>query len=152
MKFYQPGVPKSSPKIFFCLLVRFYLISLYLKLKANHNKDYSVVKTFKAAQVAFFIFKIYFSPQRILKVTIHWMHFCTQRITKRFLLFGWISIRTSKAIFFWLIISENKQYRLPCRRASFAWIPTKPLYADGEFLIRRVCRLPFSGLACLSLR
>jgi hypothetical protein len=24
-------------------------------LKANHNKDYSVVKTFKAAQVAFFI-------------------------------------------------------------------------------------------------
>jgi len=24
-------------------------------LKANHNKDYSVVKTFKAAQVAFFL-------------------------------------------------------------------------------------------------
>jgi len=24
--------------------------------KANHNKDYSVVKTFKAAQVAFFYF------------------------------------------------------------------------------------------------
>jgi len=28
---------------------------LVLLLKANHNKDYSVVKTFKAAQVAFFI-------------------------------------------------------------------------------------------------
>jgi hypothetical protein len=25
-----------------------------LQFKANHNKDYSVVKTFKAAQVAFF--------------------------------------------------------------------------------------------------
>jgi len=28
-------------------------------LKANHNKDYSVVKTCKAAQVAFFSFYIY---------------------------------------------------------------------------------------------
>ncbi len=25
-------------------------------MKANHNKDYSVVKTFKAGQLAFFIF------------------------------------------------------------------------------------------------
>ena len=25
-------------------------------MKANHNKDYSVVKTFKAAQVAFLIY------------------------------------------------------------------------------------------------
>jgi hypothetical protein len=30
-------------------------ISIFV-LKANHNKDYSVVKTFKAAQVVFFIY------------------------------------------------------------------------------------------------
>ncbi len=30
------------------------LFSLLSNLKANHNKDYSVVKTFEAAQVAFF--------------------------------------------------------------------------------------------------
>jgi hypothetical protein len=28
-------------------------MSIFISLKANHNKDYSVVKTFKAAQVAF---------------------------------------------------------------------------------------------------
>lgn len=31
------------------------MLLLYSNLKANHNKDYSVVKTSKAAQVAFFI-------------------------------------------------------------------------------------------------
>ena len=35
------------------------MIFLYnFMLKANHNKDYSVVKTFKAAQVAFFYFSL----------------------------------------------------------------------------------------------
>jgi len=33
-------------------------------LKANHNKDYSVVKTFKAAQVAFFM------PFHPIKITV----------------------------------------------------------------------------------
>ncbi len=31
-------------------------------MKANHNKDYSVVKTFKAGQLAFFIFPIFAQP------------------------------------------------------------------------------------------
>jgi len=30
---------------------------LIFDMKANHNKDYSVVKTFKAGQLAFFILK-----------------------------------------------------------------------------------------------
>ena len=32
-----------------------YCLNLYHYFLANHNKDYSVVKTFKAAQVAFFV-------------------------------------------------------------------------------------------------
>ncbi len=28
-------------------------------MKANHNKDYSVVKTFKAGQLAFFILQLF---------------------------------------------------------------------------------------------
>jgi len=36
--------------------VLFNIRALTFALKANHNKDYSVVKTSKAAQVAFFIY------------------------------------------------------------------------------------------------
>src|SRR5690606_21454386 len=34
---------------------------LPLLLKANHNKDYSVVKTFKAGQLAFFFYPTHFT-------------------------------------------------------------------------------------------
>jgi hypothetical protein len=42
-----------SERLFWYLKI--YSIFLHSNLKANHNKDYSVVNTFKAAQVAFFL-------------------------------------------------------------------------------------------------
>jgi len=51
----------SYPKIFLKLLKIFARIEIFFifasELEANHNKDYSVVKTCKAAQVAFFRIK-----------------------------------------------------------------------------------------------
>src|SRR5699024_5198234 len=50
-------VPKSSPKIRFILMFYLYMLYFYLSLfynfEAIHNKDYSVVKTFKAALIHF---------------------------------------------------------------------------------------------------
>jgi hypothetical protein len=47
-------VPKSKPNIFFIVSFKVsqnYFIFAYRLLKANHNKDYSVVKTFKSPRL-----------------------------------------------------------------------------------------------------
>jgi hypothetical protein len=52
------SILKASSIGAFNILPNFFLYSflyIFIILKANHNKDYSVVKTFKAAQVAFFM-------------------------------------------------------------------------------------------------
>jgi len=54
-------------------------ILIYLhSLKANHNKDYSVVKTFKAAEVAFFYLryklKLRLQPTRLIKTSYQFKH------------------------------------------------------------------------------
>lgn len=41
-------------------------IKFTVQIEANHNKDYSVVKTFKAGQLAFFMFN-YFSTKKAIR-------------------------------------------------------------------------------------
>jgi len=54
-------VPKSNPRIvliffLFCLVLNYILYIFAVDFQASHNKDYSVVKTNRAGQLALFSF------------------------------------------------------------------------------------------------